>query len=135
MSKATAFPSPNQLFSLILNAKFPPLVPIPAPALISPVAFSSTAMSIILKSFLLPLEMLYSTFLKIFRLLISEIDLSKFTFVKGSPSSTFSSPLITSSLVILFPVIFILSTNIFFPSKILNFIFIESPSMISSTLC
>tara|TARA_A100001015_G_C14317842_1_gene454425 strand:+ start:295 stop:465 length:171 start_codon:yes stop_codon:yes gene_type:complete len=44
-------PFPNQLFSVILKAKVPPLVPIPAPALISPVGFSSTLISIILKSF------------------------------------------------------------------------------------
>ena len=34
-------PRPSQLFSLILKAKEPPLVPTPAPALISPVGCSS----------------------------------------------------------------------------------------------
>ena len=49
------FPSPSQLFSLTyLFAKLPPLVPTPAPALISPVGFSSTCMSITFKSLLLP---------------------------------------------------------------------------------
>ena len=54
ISKETVLPSPNQLFSLILNAKLPPLVPIPAPALISPVGCSSTLIFIILRFFLLP---------------------------------------------------------------------------------
>jgi hypothetical protein len=40
-------PLPNQLFSEILNANEPPFVPIPAPAEISPVGFSSTIISII----------------------------------------------------------------------------------------
>ena len=44
-------PSPSQLFSLMLKENEPPLVPTPAPALISPVGFSSTLISIIFKSF------------------------------------------------------------------------------------
>ena len=43
----TAIPLPSQLFSLTENAILPPLVPMPAPALISPVGFSSTNNSII----------------------------------------------------------------------------------------
>ena len=41
----------------------------------------------------------------------------------------------TSSLVILLPVIFILSTKIFFPSETLNTTLIPSPSIVSWTLC
>ena len=41
-SKLTLVPLPSQLFSLILIAKEPPLVPMPAPALISPVGCSFT---------------------------------------------------------------------------------------------
>ena len=47
--KSTFFPSPSQLFSLILTAKLPPSVPIPAPALISPVGFSVTSILIIFR--------------------------------------------------------------------------------------
>ena len=42
---------PNQLFSEMLKAMVPPSVPIPAPALISPVGLSSTFISIIFKLF------------------------------------------------------------------------------------
>ena len=55
-SKLNDFPFPNQLFSFILNANEPPLVPTPAPALISPVGFSSTLISIIFKLFYFHLE-------------------------------------------------------------------------------
>ena len=72
-------------------------------------------------------------FRKIFLDLIAT-DLSRSIFVNGSPSSKIISPLITDS-VMLFPVIFILSTRTFSPSKILNFISIFSPCRISSTLC
>ena len=58
MSNATDLPCPNQLLSLILIANDPPFVPIPAPALISPVGFSSTSILIILRFFLLPSETL-----------------------------------------------------------------------------
>ena len=50
-SKETDFPVPSQLFSLIPIAKDPPLVPIPAPAEISPVGLSSTLISIFLRLF------------------------------------------------------------------------------------
>jgi len=70
-----------------------------------------------------------------FLALISAIDFDKFSFVKGSPSSSISSDLITFSLVITFPVILILSTRVFSPSLILRIIFIELFSMISVTLC
>ena len=66
------------------------------------------------------------TLLNIFLALIFEIDLSKLKLVKGSPSSNKSSPRITDSFVTLFPVILILSTRIFSPSKILNLTVIES---------
>ena len=42
-------PFPSQLFSITLKTKLPPLVPMPAPAEISPVACSSTLISIILE--------------------------------------------------------------------------------------
>ena len=54
MSNDNILPSPSQLFSLMLNANVPPLVPIPAPALISPVGFSSTLISITFKLFFEP---------------------------------------------------------------------------------
>ena len=47
----TLTPLPSQLFSAILKAKEPPLVPTPAPAEISPVGFSSTTILIIFWSF------------------------------------------------------------------------------------
>ena len=47
MSNFNLFPSPNQLFSATAIAKDPPEVPIPAPALISPVGLSSTSISTI----------------------------------------------------------------------------------------
>ena len=132
---STAFPVPIQLFSLIPKAIAPPDVPTPAPALISPVGLSSTSISIIFKFFSSLSVILYLTSLKIFLALIFDIDFSKFIIVKGSPSSTISSLLITSSLVTVFPLIFILSTNSFSPSKILKVISIESFLICSCTLC
>ena len=44
-------PDPSQLFSFTPNATVLPSDPTPAPAVISPVGFSSTVMSIILRSF------------------------------------------------------------------------------------
>ena len=82
----------------------------------------------ILEFFKVPCVTLDSTELKIFLDLILAIDLSKFKLVKGSPSSN-NSPLMTDSLVILFPTIFILSTKFFGPSLIINLILIESPSI------
>ena len=58
------FPSPNQLFSVTLKAKVPPSVPIPAPALISPVGFSSTFIFITFKFFSVPLEIYTFYFVK-----------------------------------------------------------------------
>ena len=92
-------------------------------------------MSITFKFASEPLETLASTFLKIFLDLMLATDLSSSIFVNGSPSSKIISPLITDSSVMLFPMIFILSTRTFSPSKILNFISILSPCRISSTLC
>ena len=51
ISNPTVLPSPSQLFSLTPIVKVPPLVPTPAPALISPVGCSSTTISIIFKLF------------------------------------------------------------------------------------
>ena len=108
---------PNQLFSFTPNATAPPDVPIPAPALISPVGLSSTSISIICKLFSVPLEISYFTSLNIFLDLIFAIDFSKLILVNGSPSSNKSSPLITSSFVTVFPLTLTLSTNFFLLQK------------------
>ena len=104
------------MFSETVNSKLPPLVPTPAPAAISPVGFSSTLISIIFKLFAEPLDRSDFTDLKIFLDFKLASDLSKFIFVKGSPSSSKISPLMTASSVILFPKILILSTKFFSPS-------------------
>ena len=83
----------------MLNYKLPPLVHKPAPALISPVDFSSILIFTIFKFFCEPSDTLDVTLLKIFLDFKFEIDLSKFIFVNGSPSSSSSSPRITSSFV------------------------------------
>ena len=116
MSKDKDFPSPIQLFSLIPKTKVPPDVPIPAPALISPVDCSSTFILIIFKLFCSLSVMSYITFLKIPLDFKFAIDFSKLIFVRGSPSSKSNSLLITDSFVVLFPVIFILSIKFFSPS-------------------
>ena len=104
------------MFSWILKPMDPPFVPTPAPALNSPVGFSSTFKSIIFKSLAEPWETLEATVENKFLDLIFDIDLSRLNFVKGSPSSNSSSDLITFSFVTLFPIIFILSTETFSPS-------------------
>ena len=114
--KSSFFPSPNQLFSEIVNSKLPPLVPTPAPAAISPVGFSSILISIIFKLFAEPLDTSDFTDLKMFLDFKLANDLSKLIFVKGSPSSNRISALMTVSFVILFPKILILSTKFFSPS-------------------
>ena len=53
-SKEIDLPLPSQLFSLIPTAKDPPVVPIPAPAEISPVGCSSTVIFMILRLFFDP---------------------------------------------------------------------------------
>ena len=58
----------------MVKAKEPPSVPIPAPALISPVGCSSTSMSIIFKLLFEPSETLKETSLNILLDLIFEID-------------------------------------------------------------
>ena len=73
---------PSQLFSLTPNAIAPPEVPIPAPALISPVGLSSTSISMIFRLFSLPSDTLKFTSLKIFLDFICAIDLSRLIFVK-----------------------------------------------------
>ena len=83
----------------MLKAIVPPEDPIPAPAPISPVGCSSTFIFITFKFSSLPSTISYVASLKILLALICAIDLSIFRFVKGSPSSKISSPLITSSLV------------------------------------
>ena len=54
--------------------------------------------------------------------------------LKGSPSSIINALLITESLVIELPTMFILSTITFSPSKILIFTSTPSPSNVSRTL-
>ena len=104
------------MFSETVNSKLPPLVPTPAPAAISPVGFSSTLISIIFKLFAEPFDTFDFTDLKMFLDFKLANDLSRFIFVKGSPSSSRISPLMTVSFVTLFPKILILSTKFFSPS-------------------
>ena len=101
----------------------------------SPVGCSSTLTSIIFKFFSDPSFVSLVTCENNLLDLRFETDLSSPIFVKGSPSSISNSPLMTSSLVTLFPRIFILSTKTFSPSKIFNLIEILSSFLISSTLC
>ena len=122
IAKSNLCPFPNQLFSLTFKANCPPLVPIPAPALISPVGCSSTSISMIFKFFLDPSIIFDFTSANILLDLILEIDFFRFKSVNGSPSSNKSSPRMTDSFVILFPEMFIRSTRTFSDSKILNFI-------------
>ena len=88
-----------------------PSVPTPAPAVISPVGFSSTVILIILEPETSDSITCFSTFLKKFKLFILLIDLVVKISLKGSPSSISSLFLITSSSVTLFPNILILSTK------------------------
>ena len=101
------------MFSETPIAKVPPFEPTPAPAVTSPVGFSSTSIFIIFKFFCVPSLISDSTELKIFLDLIFATDFFKFNSVNGSPSSNNNSPRITASLVTLFPKILILSTSIF----------------------
>ena len=73
----------------------------------------------------------------VYRLYLYDVQMlsGDFKSVKGSPSSNKSWLLITFSFVTLLPRILILSTKIFSPSYILNLTIIDSPSIISSTLC
>ncbi len=127
-------PLPNQLFSFTENIKLVPSVPIPAPAIISPVAFSSTDIFITLRSSEEPGDNSYSTLPKIFLDFISFMDLLTRRVLKGSPSSTISALLITESFVTEFPVIFIRSIITFSPSKILILTSTPVSSNVSSTL-
>ena len=99
----------------------PPDVPTPAPAKISPVAFSSTNIFIIFDLSKLPEITSLVTFLKKFRLLILLIDFACNISLKISPSSISNLFLMTSSRVILFPNILIFSMVNFSVSLILNF--------------
>ena len=76
-------PFPSQLFSETTKEKLPPLVPTPAPALISPVGFSSTEISIIFWSGLDPSIILVFTSPNKFLDLILAIDWSNFKILKG----------------------------------------------------
>ena len=87
-----------------------PLVPKPAPAEISPVAFSSTSISTIFKFGLDPSKIFESTFSKIPLARILFKDLLCNISLKASPSSTNKEFLITFSLVTEFPIILIFST-------------------------
>ena len=112
-----------------------PSDPTPAPAVISPVGFSSTVMSIIFRSFSDPVFTLDLTSEKIPLALNSESDWSSFNLLKGSPSSSNNSALITSSLVTVLPNILTLSTVFFSPSKIFILSSIPSVDTISFTEC
>ena len=87
-----------------------PLVPIPACNEISPVGCSSTITSITFKPSSDPSLISPLTFLKILVPLMLSKDLLYSKLFNGSPSSTISLFLITSSIVWKFPSIFILST-------------------------
>ena len=100
-------PLPKKLFSLIPPPKVPPPVPKPAPKEISPVAFSSTVISITFTFSLEPSLILYLTEEKIFLAFRLFIDLLNKISLYGSPSSTIRTFLITSSKVKLFPIMLI----------------------------
>ena len=106
----TLIPAPRSLFCFIPKPKVFPLVPKPAPAEISPVAFSSTSISTIFKFGLDPSKILESTFSKIPLARILFKDLLCKISLKASPSSTNKEFLITFSLVTEFPIILIFST-------------------------
>ena len=95
------------MFSLTPKDNVAPLVPVPAPAKISPVAFSSINTSIIFELNSFPSETLPLTDLKKFKDFILLIDFVYSISLKGSPSSISIWFLITDSLVTLFPKIFI----------------------------
>ena len=76
-----------------------PFVPVPAPAEISPVGFSSTIISIIFNWSSEPFLIFVSTFPNIFFPLILFIDFLNNISLKGSPSSVIIEFLITFSLV------------------------------------
>ena len=122
----TLIPFPSQLFSTILNSNDPPWVPTPAPALISPVGFSSTSISIIFWSNSDPSVIFVLTSPNIFLALSLAIDCWSFKLLNGSPSSSKSWALITDSSVTVLPITLIFSTNSFFPSKMLILISIVS---------
>ena len=91
--------------------KVDPLVPYPAPAVISPVGFSSISIFIISKALSWSLSLIWVlTDLNIPEALSSLIDLLNKILLKGSPSSTRNLSRIYSSEVMLFPNIFIFST-------------------------
>ena len=121
------------MFSLTPNKKVPPDVPKPAPAEISPVGFSSTSILMILELGFSPSTTLEETDLKKFKLLrLFSLLFCKIS-LNGSPSSISKLFLITLSLVILFPKIFIFSTNIFSVSFIIKFKFNLLSIIFSST--
>ena len=93
-----------------------PSVPTPAPAVISPVAFSITDISNTFRSGEDPSVIFSLTVSKIPLALILFNDLFTNSALYGSPSSTINSPLITESLVTLLPTILTLSIVNFLPS-------------------
>ena len=96
----SVIPLPRKFLSLIEPPVAKPVVPYPAASEISPVGCSSTVISIIFKFSLEPSLILLSTFLKIFNDFISFIDLLNKRLFRGSPSSTISLFLTTSSIVV-----------------------------------
>ena len=101
---------PKKLFSETANPIVPPSEPYPAPKEISPVGFSLTSISRTLVFIFVPSLISAFTNAKMFNDLKLLIDFAFNNSLNGSPSSISSEFLITFSWVILFPVIFILST-------------------------
>ena len=103
-------PFPRKFFSVIPPPIVDPPVPTPAPKEISPVGFSSTETLTIFKFASDPSIISDFTFLKIPNDFMLSIDLLNKSSFNGSPSSTISLFLITSSIVLKFPNMFTLST-------------------------
>ena len=100
----------------MVKAIDPPLVPTPAPALISPVGCSFTVIFIILEFLDDPGKTSLFTSENIFLDFKLAIDLLSFKRLKGSPSSRSNEDLTTDSFVTVLPLMFIFSTNYFVPS-------------------
>ena len=96
---ARLIPFPKKFFSVSPPPMVVPVVPTPAANAISPVGCSSTVISTIFRFLSDPSLISLSTVLKILNPLILSIDLLNNKVLSGSPSSTISLFLITSSIV------------------------------------
>ena len=106
-------PLPNKLLSLSIKLMTAPAVPTPAPALISPVGFSSTEiLTLIFFVFSSSLVSIF-TFLKMFKLFNESKDLDILKELKTSPSEKKMAFLITVSSVISLPLTLILLISLF----------------------